>query len=88
MNTSADNPQRVRSPAELAKLARQYRKQRRLRQDQVASLSNVSTGFLVDFEKGKETSEIGKIFDVLSTLGLDVVVLPRAALHRAERDRP
>jgi transcriptional regulator with XRE-family HTH domain len=82
-----DTPQRVRSPAELGELARRYRKQRRLRQDQVASLSNVSTGFLVDFEKGKETAEIGKIFHVLSTLGLEVVVSPRAALLRVERGR-
>jgi HTH-type transcriptional regulator/antitoxin HipB len=54
----------------------------------VASLSNVSTGFLVDFEKGKETAEIGKILHVLSTLGLEVVVSPRAALPRAQRGRP
>lgn len=73
MDTPADSPNHVHSPEELGQLARLYRKRLRLRQEQVASLSNVSTGFLVDFEKGKKTTEIGKIFDVLSTLGLAVV---------------
>lgn len=88
MNIPTDTSQRVGSPGELGKLARQHRKQRRLRQEEVASLSNVSTGFLVDFEKGKATAEMGKVFHVLATLGLEVVVSPRAALSRAERRRP
>lgn len=88
MKTAPDAPQRVRTPKDLGQLVRRYRKERRLRQDQIASLSNVSTGFLVDFEKGKETAEIGKVFQVLSTLGLEVVVSPRAALSRTSRDQP
>ena len=69
--------QQIRTPADLGWAVRQYRKNRRLTQDSVASLSNVSTGFLSDFENGKPTSEIGKILNTLRSLGLDLYVMPR-----------
>jgi HTH-type transcriptional regulator/antitoxin HipB len=69
--------QQIQTPADLGEAVRQYRKNRRLTQDSVASLSNVSTGFLSDFENGKPTSEIGKVLHTLWTLGLDVYVMPR-----------
>jgi len=78
----------VRTPAQLGNLVREQRKKRRLRQDAVASLSNVSTGFLSDFENGKPTAEIGKILQVLATLGLEVLVSPRIAPATRQKARP
>ena len=69
--------QRIRTPTKLGQAVRQHRKARRLTQDTVASLSNVSTGFLSDFENGKPTAEIGKVLDTLKAIGLDVYVAPR-----------
>lgn len=67
----------IRTTASLGQAVRQHRKERRLTQDLVASLSNISTGFLSDFENGKATAEIGKILQTLGTLGLDLYLIPR-----------
>jgi hypothetical protein len=32
---------------------------------------------LSEFERGKETAELGKVLKALRTLGLEVIVLPR-----------
>jgi len=68
----------IRTPADLGQAVRQYRKSRNLTQDTLASLANVSIGFLSDFENGKPTAEIGKVLHTLQTLGLEVYVAPRS----------
>ena len=75
--------QQVRTPGELGQTVCRHRKSRRLTQDKVAGLTNVSIGFLSDFENGKPTAEIGKVLDTLNTLGLDVYIAPRGVLSRA-----
>ncbi len=85
-NTSPEL-QRIRTPTELGQAVRQHRKARRLTQDTVASLSNVSTGFLSDFENGKPTAEIGKVLDTLKTVGLDVYVAPRGQAPSTVKQR-
>ncbi len=77
MTNTSPELQQIRTPADFGQAVRQHRKNRRLTQDSVASLSNVSTGFLSDFENGKPTAEIGKVLHTLRTLGLDLYVLPR-----------
>jgi len=64
----------VKSVEELGKYVRAYRKARGITQGKVSGLSNVSTKFLSEFERGKKTSEIGKILQVLNVLGIDVTV--------------
>ncbi len=58
MTSPTPTAQQVATTKALGALVRRHRKARGLRQDQLASLSNVSTG---DFEKGKETAQVGKI---------------------------
>ena len=38
--------------------------------------------FLSEFERGKDTAEIGKVLAALAALGLEVVVKPRALVAR------
>jgi len=64
----------VKSTEELGEFVRAYRKDRGITQGKVSGLSNVSTKFLSEFERGKKTSEIGKILQVLNVLGIDVTV--------------
>ena len=74
----------VRSVEELGQVARAHRKNRELTLETVAGLGNLSTRFLSEFERGKETAEIGKVFKALRTVGLEVIVQPRGgatALH-------
>ena len=67
----------IRSAAELGKLTRTHRKQRKLTLETISGLGNLSTRFLSEFERGKETAELGKVLLALHTLGLEVVVQPR-----------
>jgi transcriptional regulator with XRE-family HTH domain len=67
----------IRSAEELGKLARAHRKQRKLTLETISGLGNLSTRFLSEFERGKETAELGKVIKALRTLGLEVVIQPR-----------
>ena len=67
----------VQATEELGRLVRAHRKQRRLTLETVAGLGNLSTRFLSEFERGKETAEIGKVLKALRTLGLEVIIQPR-----------
>lgn len=67
----------VGSVEELGRLVRTHRKSRRLTLATVSGLGNVSPRFLSEFERGKETAEIGKILKTLRTLGLEVIIQPR-----------
>lgn len=69
----------IRSVEELGRLARAHRKQRRLTLEAVSGLGNLSPRFLSEFERGKETAEIGKVLKALRTLGLELIVQPRGA---------
>ena len=69
----------IRSAEELGRIARAHRKNRRLTLETVSGLGNVSPRFLSEFERGKETAEIGKILKALRTMGLEVIIQPRGA---------
>ncbi len=67
----------VRSAGEIGKLVRAHRKQHKLTLETISGLGNLSTRFLSEFERGKETAELGKVLKALRTLGLEVVIQPR-----------
>jgi transcriptional regulator with XRE-family HTH domain len=67
----------VQTTKELGRLARTHRKHRHLTLETVSGLGNLSTRFLSEFERGKETAEIGKVLKALRTLGLEVIIQPR-----------
>jgi transcriptional regulator with XRE-family HTH domain len=64
---------KVQTTEKLGRLVRGHRKSRRLTLETVSGLGNLSTRFLSEFERGKETAEIGKILKTLRTLGLEEV---------------
>lgn len=67
-------PAQIKSAKDLGEFVRAYRKAKGITQTTVSGLSNVSTKFLSEFERGKQTSEIGKILQVLNVLGIDVTL--------------
>ena len=75
----------IHTAEELGHLARMHRKQRRLTLETVSGLGNLSTRFLSEFERGKETAEIGKVLKALRTLGLEVIIQPRGQAVPARR---
>ena len=75
----------VQTAEELGRLARTHRKHRHLTLETVSGLGNLSSRFLSEFERGKETAEIGKILKALRTLGLEVIIQPRGRQVAAGR---
>jgi len=67
----------IQSAEDLGQLVRAHRKSKGLTLEMVSGLGNLSTRFLSEFERGKETAEIGKILKALRTLGLNIIVQPR-----------
>jgi y4mF family transcriptional regulator len=66
------------SPAELGKLVRETRKRLGVTQKELALAAGTGLRFIIELEKGKETSEIGKVLTVLHTLGIKLTLTPRA----------
>lgn len=75
----------IQTAEELGRLVRAHRKHRHLTLETVSGLGNLSTRFLSEFERGKETAEIGKILKALRTLGLEVIIQPRGRQVAAGR---
>lgn len=65
----------VRSPSDIGALVRSTRKDQNLRQDELAGVSGVGLRFIVDLEAGKPTAQIGKVLQVLQTLGCSIDIL-------------
>lgn len=65
----------VRSPADIGALVRTARKEQNLRQDELAGVAGVGLRFIVDLEAGKPTAQIGKVLQVLQTLGCSIDIL-------------
>ncbi len=76
---------RIRSTAELGALCRAERKRRGLTLREVYEATALSTRFLSELERGKEHASVGRALHALQSLGLDVVVLPRASAERLLR---
>jgi y4mF family transcriptional regulator len=65
----------VRSPADIGALVRAARKEQNLRQDELAGVAGVGLRFIVELEAGKTTAQIGKVLQVLQTLGCSIDIL-------------
>ncbi len=64
----------VTSIADLGAYIRQERREQRLTQSELAGLSGVGLTFISQLENGKATAEVGKVLNVLSVLGSDLIV--------------
>lgn len=77
------------TPADIGKTIRDTRKRLHVTQRALALTSGTGLRFIIELEKGKETCEIGKVLDVLHTLGIKLTLTPpRAAGHEGSEDVP
>jgi len=65
-------PVRITSVEQIGQIARQVRKDYGIRQDDMAEAINASHVYLRDVENGKGTVQIGRLFHLLSELGIHV----------------
>jgi y4mF family transcriptional regulator len=66
------------TPQDIGKLIRDTRKRLGVTQKDLALTSGTGLRFVIDLEKGKQTSEIGKALTVLQTLGIKLTLTPPA----------
>lgn len=64
----------IDSPAALGQIVRAARKAQKIRQDDAAGSIGVSENFLGKIERGSDTVQWGKLFQVLEGLGIQVMV--------------
>ena len=64
----------VHNPSELGRLASQTRSELGLRQSDLHAYTKLATRFIGEVEHGKETAQIGKVIDMLESLGLEFVI--------------
>lgn len=64
----------IDSAAAIGKVVRASRKAQKIRQDDAAGSIGVSENFLGKIERGSESVQWGKLFQVLDGLGIRVVV--------------
>ena len=75
---------RIRSTEDLGNLVRRHRKGRGLTLKTAGGFAGLGIRFLSEFERGKETAEIGKVLKALEALELEVIIRPRN--YRSNRD--
>jgi y4mF family transcriptional regulator len=63
---------------DLGNIIRTNRKTQGLTQEQLAAVCGVGLRFLRELESGKESCYIGKVFHVLSMLGLEIKIGERS----------
>ncbi len=64
----------IDSAAAIGKVVRASRKELKIRQDDAAGSNGVSENFLGKVERGSESVQWGKLFQVLDGLGVRVIV--------------
>jgi len=64
----------IHNPSELGRLVSQTRLGLGLRQSDVHAHTKLATRFIGEVEHGKETAQIGKVMDMLESLGLELIV--------------
>ena len=65
------------TPAEIGKIVRATRKEKGVTQADLALTSGTGLRFVIDLEKGKPTCQIGKVLNVLQTLGIELALSSR-----------
>lgn len=84
----------INNAAAIGKVVRASRKAQRIRQDDAAGSIGVSENFLGKVERGSESVQWGKLFQVLEGLGIRVMVdVPESVAshlneHAATREKP
>jgi HTH-type transcriptional regulator / antitoxin HipB len=62
---------------QLGALIRQVRKSQGITQEDLSALAGLGPRLIGEIERGKSTAEIGKVFQLLTSLGLDLIIQPR-----------
>jgi y4mF family transcriptional regulator len=79
MNESIVPYGKISDPAQLGSIIRQVRKAQGITQEDLSAQAGVGPRLIGEIERGKTTAEIGKVFQLLASLGLVVSIQPRTS---------
>ncbi len=68
---------KVNNPKELGLYLLKERKNLKLTQREISEFADVGRKFIIELEKGKETAQLGKVFELLNNLGLELHLIKR-----------
>lgn len=72
------NPsKKINNPKELGQHLLEERKRLQLTQKEISEFSDVGRKFIIEVEKGKVTAQLGKVFELLNSLGLELHIIKR-----------
>lgn len=68
---------KINNPEELGQHILEERKRLKLTQKEISEFSDIGRKFIIELEKGKTTAQIGKVFELLNSLGLELHLIKR-----------
>jgi HTH-type transcriptional regulator/antitoxin HipB len=68
---------KIRNSKELGQYLLKERKSLKLTQKEISEFSDVGRKFIIELEKGKATAQLGKVFELLNGLGLELHLIKR-----------
>ena len=68
---------KINSPKELGQYLLKERKHLKLTQREISEFADVGRKFIIEIEKGKATAQLGKVFELLNSLGLELHLIKR-----------
>ena len=74
--TALKYPYRIRLPKYMGRAIKNTRNKKKMTQSDLADITGVSVKFISDVERGKETVQMDKVFDLARALGLQIYLTP------------
>lgn len=71
---------KIANPEELGRYLLKERRNLKLTQKEISEFTDVGRKFVLELEKGKPTAQIGKVFEVINALGLELHLVKRGDL--------
>jgi len=77
MGNALKSSTKINSPEELGLYLLKERKHLKLTQKEISEFADVGRKFIIEIEKGKATAQLGKVFELLNNLGLELHLIKR-----------
>ncbi len=77
MGDNLKSSTKINNPGELGQYLFKERKSLKLTQKEIAEFSDVGRKFIIELEKGKTTAQLGKVFELLNSLDLELHLIKR-----------
>ncbi|MCK5695013.1 MAG: helix-turn-helix transcriptional regulator [Desulfobacula sp.] len=79
-------PYRIRLVKYMGRALKDTRKKKKMTQGDLADITGVSVKFISDVERGKETIQMNKVFDLARALGLLIYLTPDTLPSRKKNE--